>query len=57
MIDYRVLLRKYMELIIQEEGADYLGRMDDYSNRVPFSQEERRELLTISDEILPEEGT
>jgi hypothetical protein len=50
MIDYRELLKKYMNNVIQEEGAAYLPEDSDYSD-VVFSKAESDELNAIADEL------
>jgi Mn-containing catalase len=49
--DYEALLIKYMKLVMESEGYDFLGRTDS-SPPKDFSEEEWKELKTISDKIV-----
>jgi hypothetical protein len=46
-IDYRKLLKKYMNLVGHEEGITFANRASEED----FSEEERRELIVIEDEV------
>jgi hypothetical protein len=46
MIDYREMLKKYIDMVGKEENTYLTGVMDVY-----FSWEEREELLGIIDEV------
>ena len=47
MIDYRKLLKKYMEHVVSSEGVFFIPR--EYNK--DFSEEERAELIILSEEI------
>ena len=49
MIDYRELLKKYIDHVGQEEGTFFFGEEWDQSD--PFTEEEWNELKKISDEL------
>ena len=45
-MDYKILLLKYMEYIVESEGSDFTGRTLEFSNL--FSNEEKKELRELS---------
>lgn len=50
MVDYRELLKRYMDLVVDREGTDYL----DTTSR--FTPDEAAELATIAAEVRAEEA-
>ncbi len=50
MIDYRLLLKRYMAKVIDDEGADYIDTFTH--DAIPFTETEIAELKKISDECL-----
>jgi hypothetical protein len=48
-VNYRNLLKKYMNFIVVEEGISYLDKVDEYSRSI--TSRELEELLTIDNEI------
>lgn len=51
MIDYKVLLKKYMRHVGEEEGSSFVGLIEFSDN---FTPEERAELEAVDAEILAE---
>lgn len=50
-VDYKILLKKYMRHVCDEEGSSFVGLVE-YSDQ--FTAEERVELETMDAEILAE---
>ena len=50
-MDYRELLKKYITLIIENEGIDYIDRINDGCDNIVFTEEEKTELEKIAEEI------
>jgi len=50
-LDYKELLKKYMSLVIGQEGYDYTSRSDAEYAAVQLSREELLELKSISTEL------
>lgn len=51
-IDYKALLKKYMQIVIEYEGRSYLDKLDDFSfHRVKLSRQEKEELYKVAKEI------
>ena len=49
-MDYKHLLTKYMALIVDREGWDFLQDVNHHESSVSFSAEEIRELQAIARE-------
>ena len=51
MIDYRDLLKRYMDFVGQEEGVTFVSRLRRPGRRPAFAEEEIEELETINAEL------
>ena len=49
--DARELLKKYMQLVLDEESITFLNRIPSYVSEVEFDQDEIEELRKIESEI------
>ena len=58
MIDYRDLLKRYIHLVLRQEGIDFLGYTYTEGQYPIFTEDEISELETLSDELagLPQDG-
>jgi hypothetical protein len=51
MTDYKTLLKKYMQHVIECEGISFVSHINDYTSDVLFTDEEAEELRKIDNEV------
>lgn len=50
-IDYKALLKKYMQLVLEEEGITFVREVGGWSNDVQFTALEEAALKNMDDEV------